>query len=79
MLFNVADNPTLRISLEFTVFENIFPFTPTPPEIVSAPVVFEVELVVSVIETVPLDVKPVNVPSEVMLGWLLAFAANFAL
>ena len=53
------------------LFPPIFtlPLIPTPPDTVNAPVVLEVETVVSVIETAPLDVNPVNVPIEVILVW----------
>ena len=42
---------------------------PIPPDITKAPVLEDVESVVFVIDTIPLDVNPVNVPTEVILPW----------
>ena len=48
----------------------IFPLEPIPPVTIKAPVLALVLAVLFVIDTCPLDVKPVNVPTVVILVWL---------
>src|SRR6478609_6525957 len=71
-LITIDPPPSLGNSIPATT---ILPPIPTPPVTCKAPVVDELESVVFVIETVPDELKPVKVPTDVIWVWA-AFTDN---